>query len=165
MRSEIEGENIPSPFGPEPIPFDYNQYRDDTTVKAVTEIFKILGKHSEKLSFDSKATLGTVNDAIDSVAQEMILTIIENKVPEGDMQTLIETFQVVLHRLFETIARMKKEYEKEYLARALNSRNPGDGHYSRDFSTLGELYAGLEKIRTEQKDDPNGYFYVDKKSE
>lgn len=148
-----------------PEQFDYNLYRDQTTVKAVAGIFKILGEHGESLAFDSKADLETINAAVDAVSQKVVMQIMQNNVPEGDMQTLIETFQVVLHKIFDSIARMKKEYEKEFLARALNSRNPGDGHYSRDYATMGDLYAGLEKIRIEQQDDPKGYFYTQPKAE
>lgn len=140
--------------------YDYEGHRDQTTVIAVREILKIFGAHADKLAYDSKATRESIEEAEDVVIQEIVLAIIQNKVPEGDMQTLVETFQVLIHRLFEKIARMKKEYEREFLARTLNGRNPGDNHYSREYSTLGDLYKGLEKIRTEQKDDPHGYFYL-----
>ncbi len=141
-----------------PEQFDYNKYRDDTTVKAIAGIFKVLGEHGDDLAFDSKADTQKINDAIDMVAQKVVMQMIEHSVPEGDMQMLIETFQVVLHKIFNSIAVMKKGYEMEFLARSFNSRNPGSGHFSREYATIGDLYASLEKIRIEQKDDPKGYF-------
>lgn len=165
MNEEKQEGAVPSPLQPEPQAFDYDKLRDETTVKTVSDILKILGKYSDQLAYDSKATPTSVVEAEEPVIQEMILAMIENKVPEGDMDTLTQTFQVLVHRLFDQIARLKREYEREFLARALNGRNPGDGHYSREYSTLGDLYAGLEKIRTEQKDDPKGYFYNVKKAE
>lgn len=143
--------------------FDYNKHRDETMGKAVTAIFKILGENAEILTYKSDATTESIENAEDIVVKQMMGAIIENKVVEGDMQTLFDTFTVVLHRLFNTISRMKKEYEREFLARSLNSRNPGDNHYSREYSTIENLYVALERIRKEQEADPYGYFYNTKK--
>lgn len=166
-EEEKKEEGVESPYVKvEPVEepaFDYDAHRDNTTSKAVTAIFKILGENAERLTYKSDATTEKIEEAEGVVVQQMMEAIIENRVPEGDMQTLIDTFTVVLHRLFDTISRMKKEYEREFLARALNGRNPGDNHYSREYSTIGDLYVALEKIRTEQKDDAHGYFYVAKK--
>ena len=143
--------------------FDYDRYRDETTVKAISSIFHILGENAEALSPDSKATTETIVEAFNPVAEKIIHALIEHKVPDGDMQHVTESVQMVIYKLFNTISRMKTEYEKEFLARAMNARNPGDNHYCREYGTLGDLYSSLEKIRTEQKDDPQGYFYVSPK--
>jgi hypothetical protein len=154
-------EEIKSPYNEEN-PFDYDKYRDETTVRAVADIFKILGKHADILAYKSDATKESVQDVENLVSQDIVKAIIEHKVPEGDMDVLIQTFQVVLHRLFDSIARLKKEYERELLARVLETRNPADSHYSREYATMADLYIGLEKIRIAQKDDPHQYFYSDK---
>lgn len=156
--------SVESPFVAPPT-FDYETHRDQTTVAAVKAIFKILGENAEGLSYTSKDTKETILEHEDKVVGQMLQAIIDNNVPSGDMQTLIDTFTVVLQRLFQNIARIKNEYEREFLARSLEGRNPGDGHYSREYSTLGDLFKGLGKIRTAQKDDPKGYFYITKKTE
>ena len=156
-----EGEVL-SPLSPDQPKFDYNLHHDETTVKAITDIYKIFGRNADKLSFNSKSEGKEIGDNFDAVAMEIVQAIISNNVPEVEMQNLIESFQTVIHHIFSIIAKMKTEYEKEYLARSMGSRDPGTGHYAREYATMGDLYKSLEKIRIEQKDDEKGYFNVKK---
>ena len=157
-------EGIKSPFVEEPS-FNLDDYRDQTTMRAVADIFKIFGKYGDDLAYSNTATPESIAEIENKVTQEMMEALLDNNVPDKDMQHLMDVFSMIMQRLFENISRIKREYEKELLAYALNGRNPADGHIWREWATLGNLFTALEKARITHKDDPKGYFYVTKKTE
>lgn len=157
-------EGIKSPFVEKPV-FDLDEYRDETTMRAVAAIFKIFGKYGDDLAYRNTATLQSIAEIENKVTQEMMEALVDNNVPDKDVQHLMDVFLVVLQRLFENISRIKREYEKELLAYALNARNPADGHIAREWATISDLFTALEKARIAHKDDPKGYFYVTKEVE
>ncbi len=160
---KYESGEIPkeSPFIEQPA-YNYDKHRDETTIPGIKAILKTLADNADKLIYDSKAVKEDIINDQSEVAQKVMKIIIDNNIPDCDMQFTIDSLQAVLHGLFSVITRQKEELEKEYMARTLGTRNPGDQHYSSEYATLKDLFIGLEKIRTEQKDDPYGYFYTKK---
>lgn len=153
---------VPSPFV-EPTAFDYEKYQDETTVKAIEAIFKIYGEFASALTNHSKDSPDTVVEKQSVVVQKIQEALVEYNVPDCDMQYLVDNIQAITTMLFRSISRQKNELEKELLARVMETRNPGDQHFSRDYASIGDLFLAVDKKRTEQKDDEHGYFYVTKK--
>lgn len=158
----MENEKIKSPFVEQPPEkYDYNKLRDETTVQAIVSIYKVLGENAEKLAYSSTATPDEIGDRIDEVAQKVLEALVAHKVPNCDMQHLIENFQTTIHFIFKSIAKQKNELEKEFMARHIGARDPGNNLYSAEYATLGDFFAALEKIRIEQGN--TDYFIVNPK--
>lgn len=162
IQKEIGPDGIPSPFV-KPPSFDYNRYQDETTIVAIDRIWKLFGENSDLLTYKSDKDKDQIGNDQATVAQKVLEILVDCQVPNGDIQMVIDTFQVAIRMIFELITRQKVELEKEFLARCMNARNPGDHHYSREYGTIKDLFVALQAKRIEQKDDPYGYFYVQKK--
>ncbi len=154
--------DIASPFM-QPVGFDYNKQREETVLPAIKAIYKIWAEEADNLVFSNEATKEEIVDKQGIVVQKMLMAIVENKVIETDMKFLAENFQATVFMLFDTISRQKNELEKEYYARTLGVRDPGTGKFSKEQSTLGDMFVALEKIRNEQDTEENQYFIVKKK--
>lgn len=155
----MENEEIKSPFVPEtPEPkYDYNKHRDDTTREAIKAIYVILGENAELLAHRTEDTVDTIKVNYGKVAQKIMEVVIEHKVPDIDMKLLIENFQSTFHYLFNVIATQKNDIEREYLARSIGTRNPGNNRYSREYATLGDLFSAITKKREEQGNKKEDY--------
>lgn len=140
--------------------FDYDQYRNDTSVQAVKAVFKLLGEESDLLGFPQDAAPEQTGSVLDLVAHKVAQVLIEKKVPSCDMAFVSESAVAIIFQIFDRIARHKNELEKELLAYAMQSRNPGDNHLSSEYSTLLDLFKAIEENRIKHKDDPHGYFYT-----
>lgn len=177
MSQENE-EAIPSPIQPieatmaveettEPV-FDANEFQSQTALPAIKAIYKVFAENVDLIVYDRYAketTVESINENYAKVAQAMLEVLVEHKVSNRDMQFVIQSFQDHVTTLFASIVSQKNKLEDEFMARSIGARNPGDGHYSKEYATIGDLFVALEKVRTEQKDDEKGYFYVSKKSE
>lgn len=139
---------------------DYNLdlHKDNTTIKAIAAIYKVLGKNADKLAFPHDSDMKKINDDIEGVAQEIVEAIIENNVPDSDMQELMNNFQAAIQLLFTSVTKQKNGFERELLARVIGTRNPKEGTYSRPYATLGDMYAALIRVREEQGNNTYDYF-------
>jgi hypothetical protein len=147
----------------EEVKYDYNKHRDETTIKAVEEIWGVLGSHGAELAFKVETDLKEVEDVHDKISQEILAILARNTVPEADLQFLVESIQTNVQMIFKSIARQKLELEKELLARTIGTRDPGTNKFSREFATITDLFSSLEKIRNVQDVEENQYFIVKSK--
>jgi len=166
MDENKNEDGVKSPFVPEiNNQFDYNKYQDDTTIKAISELFKCLGKNSDIIVFPHSADKKDMIDNYDKVANEMLNILIDFKVPTCDLQKVSDELSNIPFQLFQIISRLRNEYEKELLARTIGTRNPGDGKYSSEYATVGDMINALINVRKSQGNNAEDYFFIDKKSE
>lgn len=158
---------IESPYNkPEEVsPFDYDKYQDETTIKACAEILKCMGRNAELLVFKHDAENGVIIENINKVAQEMLNIIIDCKVPSSDMQKMSDNISQIPFQLFNIISRQKTEFEKELMARFVGTRDPGTNKYSIEFAGLGDIFAALIKLRTDQGNNIEDYYTLTKKED
>lgn len=143
-------ENIKSPFVP-PVPFDYDKLQDDKVVPTMKAIIKIMDENADFIFFPRNVTKEE-QEAGYGIASKKIMNLIEeNGVHDCDLQFMIEKMQQVFFMLLSIVAKYKVEIEQEYLARCLETRDPGTGEYSRNFATLADLFKAVEKKRLEQE--------------
>lgn len=155
----------PKEFLPEKPEFDYNKLQDETTYKAVGEILKCLGRNAELFVFTHDTKNEKIMENFATVEQEILNLIIDCKVPNTDLQLLSDQLTTVIYQIFKGISKQNKEFEKELLARTIGTRNPGNGKYSREYATLGDMFEALIKIRKDQGDNTEDYFFIEKKKE
>lgn len=162
-----EEEAIKSPFVPQgdPVTYDYDKHQDDTTIKAVVELLKCLGKNAELIAFKHDAKQEDMVENINKVAMEMLNIIIDCKVPNSDMQKLSDTLTQLPFQLFTVVSRQKIEFEKELMARYIGTRDPGTKKYSKEFATLGDIFAALIKLRETQGNNVEDYYNLEKKKD
>ncbi len=156
--ASIEANTIPPAF-------DYDKLQDETTMKAIGEIWKYLGESHELLTFKHDTTGETIMENNNVVAQKIMNIIMENKVPDVDMPKLTDLMLSTIQGLFTIIARQRNEFQKELLARVIGTRNPGDNKYSREYASLDELFQALIRVRKEQGDNAEDYYTITKKAE
>lgn len=147
--------------------FDYNKLQEETTLVAIKRVWQLFGQNAELLVFKHSTTPEMIVENHSKLAQGILEILIECKVPERDMKFFIENFQVTMFQIFDAIGKQKNEIEKEFLARSIGSKNPGVPHqFSREYTTIGDLFQATMKIRKEQ--DPDGtngsYFRMTEKN-
>jgi len=147
----------------EPIPFDYDKYQDEHTIKATIEILKCIGKNAELLAYTHDTESNVIVENMSKVAQEIMNIIIDCKVPNSDMQKLADLLSQTPYQLFTIIQRQNSEFEKELLARFIGVRDPGTKKYSREFSSMGDMFEALIKLREIQGNNVEDYYNIEKK--
>ena len=144
--------------------FDYEKYQDETTMKAIAQIYGVLGKYGEKLAFKRDTTSEQLIEINAEIGAEILNVLAENNVPDQDMQNIVNIVYQSFQAVFNVVVRQKNEYEKELLARCIGSRDPGHtDKFSKEYSTIGQLFKALEDKRIEQKSDGSDYFFFVKK--
>ncbi len=151
-----EDESLKSPFIEQPT-FDYNKLREETTLPAVQKIYKIFAENASLLVYTQESTEESITEDLNKVSQEVI------KVPDADMQYVITIIQDTISSIFSGIVKQKERLEKEFLARTIGARDPGNNKFSREYTSLADLFLALEKVRLEQDTEENQYFIVAKK--
>lgn len=125
--------------------------RDETSVKAIAGFYKVLAKHADALAYKHDATEESQTEVTARVCEEFVNVLIDCKVPNKDMQTIYDRVSADIYRIMETIRSASRSYERDLLARTMGVTNPVDTDvYDYGYSTLGDLYAAVEKIRTAQ---------------
>lgn len=157
----MEEKKIESPYV-EPVSFDYNKLRSETTFPAIKEIYKVLAESADLLVYDKNSTEESITKDVGSVSQKVLEVLIRNNVANCDMQYVINIIQDSISGVFTILSRQKGELEKEYLARTIGARDPGTKKYSREYATLADMFHALEKKRNEQDTEENQYFIVKK---
>lgn len=158
-QSPKEEGTIESPYVPES--FDYNKYQTETTGKAMLEIYKVLGENAASLSYTNDSTTESINEGMHIVADKIRDILVDCKVPNGDMQKLMDTMQSTMGIVFNIIIKQKDNFEKELLARVIDSRDPGfPEKCSPEYVTLGDLFMAVKKLQDSQGVD---HFYHIKK--
>lgn len=165
MSDTEKNEGIPSPFvkPATETPFDYDTYQDETTIKATVEILQCMGRNAELLAHKHDASNEVMIDNLSKVAQEIMNIIIDCKVPDVDTQKLTDNMAQIPFQLFNIISRQKVEFEKELLARFIGVRDPGTKKYSREFASLGDMFAALMRLRETQGNNVEDYYTLTKK--
>lgn len=151
-----------SPYVP-PVIFDYDQYQDDTTIKACVEILQCLGRNAENLIFKHDTTSEVIVEGMSKAGQEIMNIIIECKVPDVDMQKLSDRLTQIPFQVFKIVERQNREFEKELLARYIGVRDPGTKKYSREFASMGDMFEALYRLRAEQGNNVEDYYTLEKK--
>lgn len=162
MENEKQEGAILSPLNEE-LPYDYDKLRDTTTVEAIKDIWKMFGENNEKLIYTTKTAFPEIQSNHEEISQKIVEILEERKVATKDMQWMVEQFQTVIYSVFDILSRRKKELEKEFLARSIGTRDPGNNKYSAEMVTLGDLFTSLKKIREKQGDNGHDYFFIEKK--
>lgn len=142
-------EEIKSPYIQEPS-FDYNKLRDDTAIKSLKEIVKIMAEDVDSIFFPSTATGEEIEAGFEKVAKKIMTCIADNEVVEADLQFLSDNLNSTLVSLVSIISRHKTNCETELVGRILEAKDPGTGEISRSFGTLKDLFSKLEAKRREQ---------------
>lgn len=154
----------PEEFLP-PNNFDYDKYQDETTVQATIELIKCLGRNAELLAYNHDVENSVIVENMGKVAKEMINIIIDYKVPDADMQKMTDMMAQIPFQLFNIVTRQKNEFEKELLARFIGIRDPGTKKYSKEYSSLGDMFAALYRIRETQGNNVEDYYTLTKREE
>lgn len=160
-------EGIKSPFVPDMSPkatFDYDKYQDETTVKAYAEILKCIGNNANILAFPHDADQNTIVDSNSKVAQEILNILMDCKVPDTDLKKVSESLSHIIYSLFSIVSRQKLEFERELLARTIGVKDPGTNKYSREYAGLTDMFNALIKVREQQGNNSEDYFFVKKES-
>ena len=89
-----------SPLNEEP-KYDYNKLRDETSVEAIKEIWKMLGENSEKLVYTTKSDIKEIQENHEEISQKIVEILVDKKVPNKDMQWLVEQIQTVVYSVFD----------------------------------------------------------------
>ena len=146
-----------------PDKFDFNEYRNQTTVKAIEAFYMLIGENASALANISMegASNEDIINFVDKMSRATMKICIENKVPDADMKWMMDKVADNTFAIFTAMSRQKNELEKEFLARTLGARNPGDGKLSREYATLETLFTQLQAVREEQDVKGNQYFHVD----
>ena len=152
-------EEIKSPYIEE-VKFDYNKLRTETTLPAVKQVYQVLADNVDLLVYNETATVESITESLEVVAQKVLTVLAENKVPNSDMQFVITLIQDSIYAIFNSISKRKDRLENEFMARTIGARDPGTGKLSREFATFADFFAALEKIRKEQDIEGNQYFIV-----
>lgn len=137
--------------------FDYEKYQEETTNVAIARIYKVLGENADRLVFKKTASNEEVSDVQEDMAQKIIEILIDTKAPYNDHQYISDNFTVMLHTLFNIVAKRKNEIEKEFMARSVGARNPGTDQYSKEYTSFGDLCTALIKVRVEQGNKAEDY--------
>ncbi len=159
-----EEEKIPSPYvpGAEPAtsstPFDYDTHQDETTIKAMEEIYKVMGENSKLLVFTHTQEISEITDNISDLSLKILNVLIDCKVPMKDLSKISDNIQQLIGMVFTEVSKQKNGFEDELLARRIGSRDPGTNDYSKEYATIGDLFTALKDTRQEQG-DPNGEHY------
>jgi len=144
------------------IPFDYQKHQNETTIKAISDIYKILGENAELMTNTPETDMKEVNKNQSIVCEKIIQALSSNNVPLKDLPVLTDTISSTIFMIFSQIKVQLDRFENEFLALSYESRNPGDNHFSKEYATVDNLFNSLNKKRAEHKDDEYGYFYITK---
>lgn len=144
--------------------FNYDLYRDETTRKAVVKIMQLIGENAESI-VPTTSTPGEEIDAkFQDLSQKIMEVMIECKVPETDYKYMFESLQSVPYLLSEYIRKHCNAVQKEILSRIIGVRDPGTEKFSFEFSTLSDLFAGLEKARAATGGNIEDYYTIKPKA-
>lgn len=146
-----------------PEQYDYNALRDSTANEALKAILTTWGEMSEQLVYSHTATKDEIIEALDAVAMKTMTILSEKKVVDSDMQYIIDSMYSIIQQVFSIVSRLKGEWQNELYARTLGERDPGTGKYAKEYSTIDGLVSALNKIRAEQGDEGNDYFFKKEK--
>ncbi len=134
-----------------PVSFDYNKLRDDITVPAVIEIFRVLADNAEYLVPKTTTTNEEALENESKVAEKVKEVLVNRKVPNIDMQFLLNCFNSIEH-IFTAILKQKNQTEKVLLNLAIAAKDPGTGEPSLDYASLDDLFkAFVEKTEAFKK--------------
>lgn len=159
-------EAVQSPYIESALPqFDYDAYQDQTTVKAIAEILRCIGRNADFLVYTHDTPQEEIIDKMSTVGQKILNILIDCKVPDMDLQTMSDKLAQIPFQLFKLVARQSNEFEKELLARYIGTRDPGTKKYSREYATLGDMFQALIKLRADQGNNAEDYFFIKKKEE
>lgn len=139
--------------------YDYNALRDSTANEALRAILAVWGQMSDRLVYDSGVTKEEMIDSMDAVAMATLTVLTEKKVPNSDMQYIIDSMYTIVQQVFSVVTRVKGEWENELFARVVGERDPGTGKYAKEYSTIEGLVNALNKVRAEQGDEGSDYFF------
>lgn len=140
--------------------FDYQQYRDDTSVVAVKEIIKTLGNY-EHLVVKMKATdeeKQLVQKAYDDCSLEVFKILNEKKVSLGDYQFVFSALKSIANALEEYMMQQVNGHRSEIVSRLLGAKNPGTGKFDQQHATYKHITDLLEKSRKDTGDKLDDYF-------
>lgn len=165
MEENKKEEGVPSPY-PLEDQFDYNKFQDETTIRAMENIFKTLGENAHLMVFNHDSDPSKISDNVSDMSLKLMGVLIDYKVPVRDLSKISDNIQQMLSMIFQEISKQKNGFENELLARTIKSKDPGNQDYSEDYATIGDIFTRLKEVRTEQG-DPNGehYWKIQKKSD
>lgn len=126
------------------VTFDYDKLRNEETVPAVKEIFRILGDNADLLVFPSTASKDEIVAGTETVCAKIKEVLVSRKVPNADMAFLLRHFDTIPN-LFDAILKQKNDTEKTLLMLAIGSKNPGNGEPSLEYSNLYDLFAAFNE--------------------
>lgn len=158
-KEPIKSPFVPDASAPTPEQYDYNVLRDNTANEAIKAILKVWADNADSLAYNHDTTTEKIVEALDSVSMKTLEVLTEKKVPNSDMQYVIDSFQALVHQIFSVVTRVKGEWEKELVARVIGERDPGTGKYAKEYSTIEGLVNALNKVRADQGDEGNDYFF------
>jgi len=144
--------------------FDADIHREETTNVAIYKAFQVIGEQIETIPFGKDVEASAINAAITEVSMKVLEVLVEAKVPMSDMQYFGQAVQTIVGNIIKNIEGHQLDTQEELMARTLGVRNPGlQDRYDAGFATTGDLFETLKKVRAEQGDKVEDYFFVEKK--
>lgn len=148
---------VPSPLTPQ---FDYNEFRDKTSIPAMLEILKVVADEGPTLVFKGQMQKKDIDDAYDKVASKVMEVLIRNNVVETNTNNLFQYLQSIFYIIADNLAKQVQGHKREIISRVVGVRNPGSNKFDIDYTNMGDLMAALLETRKNTGDKVEDYFFI-----
>lgn len=143
--------------------FDYDQFRDETAIVAVSDIFKKVGELADYLPIPAKTTPEYEKNCEESY-DKLVLSSFEilntRNVGMSQYKYVFDSMKAVISALEDQMMQQMVGHRHEIMSRELGAKNPGTGKFDGNYATYAELIAHLKVAREATGNVMEDYFNI-----
>ncbi len=148
---------------PTPSPYDFNTPIQKTSAELSLKVVEKINEYKDVLIFEEKAEMSAEEKRVfeeksTDFAIEVMKLISESDLPMDYCTHPIDKIIVVLNTLKGFIGGTVRQYETEFMSRALEVKSPENGKYRKEQATVGQLLLKLNEVREKQGNNEEDYF-------
>lgn len=152
-RVRAESLSIESPLSPVEVKFNYNQYRDDTTNKALVLAMEEIAKYKNLVILENPTD--EYKKALEKDYQDCTIALFkifnDNNVRMAEFEYLFGSIKSIISGLEGIIMDQVVGHSADMKSNLLGANNPGTGKPDHNYATYKHLIDFVEKLKKDKK--------------
>lgn len=148
------------------IKFDYDKFRDETSIPAICAIIKQMGERAEYLAIPSKPSPEyekKAEEAYESLSLATFSALNMNKVGMAEYKFIFDSLKSIISALENHVMNQVTGHRHEIMSRLLDTKNPGTDKFDANYAPYAKVIELLEKTREQTGGKLSDYFNISPK--